>query len=96
MPEVTRPDGAVIHYKVYGSGPPLLLIAPGGLNSEIGFWANSPIDPTQAFADGFRVIAMDQRHAGASWNAPPTFSYEQATGDQIAVLDDAGAERAHV
>ncbi len=96
MPDITRPDGAVIHYEVFGRGHPLLLIAPGGVNSEIGFWERSRINPIKEFADEFMVIGMDQRHAGKSWNAPPTFSYDLTAADQVAVLDHAGVERAHV
>lgn len=96
MPDITRPDGAVIHYETAGSGPALLLIAPGGVNSEIGMWRNSVIDPIATYANAFTLIAMDQRHAGASWNAPPRFSYDDAWQDQLAVLNDAGFERAQV
>ena len=35
MPTISRPDGSTIHYEVFGSGYPLLLIAPGGVSSEI-------------------------------------------------------------
>ena len=96
MPKITRPDGAVIHYETFGQGYPLLLIAPGGVNSEITFWENSLINPIQEYANDFMVIGMDQRHAGESWPAPLTFSYNVATADQLAVLDDLGVERAHV
>lgn len=96
MPETTGPDGAVIHYEVSGSGHPLLLIAPGGVNSEIAFWRRSAINPIEEFQSEFMVIAMDQRHAGASWQSPPEFSYELTSGDQLAVLDDVGVRRAHV
>ena len=96
MPEITRPDGAVIHYETWGDGHPLLLIAPGGVNSEIAFWPRSAINPIDEFAGEFLVIGMDQRHAGSSWQAPPTFSYELTSGDQLAVLDAVGVDRAHV
>ncbi|MCX6024125.1 MAG: alpha/beta hydrolase [Chloroflexi bacterium] len=96
MPEITRPDGAVIHYETFGGGYPLLLIAPGGVNSEIGFWNFSRINPIREMADEFMLIGMDQRHAGQSWNVPPTFSYDLTVNDQIAVLDALGVERAHV
>ena len=96
MPTVTRPDGAVIRYETWGDGFPLLLIAPGGVSSQIDFWRRSAINPIEEFASDFLVIGMDQRHAGESWQAPPEFSYELAVGDQLAVLDAVGAERAHV
>jgi pimeloyl-ACP methyl ester carboxylesterase len=96
MPDIERPDGAVIHYETVGSGYPLLLFAPGAVNSEIGFWEHGAINPMQSFADDFMVIGMDQRHAGASYTAPLTFSYDDVVADQLAVLDDLGIERAHV
>ena len=96
MPNITRPDGGIIHYETFGSGPPVLLIAPGGVNSEIGIWRRSAIDPIVTFADEFTLIAMDQRHAGKSWQVPETFSYDLAWQDQLAVLDDTGAQQAQV
>ena len=99
MPFIERPDGARIHYQTWGpedGATPLLLIAPGGVRSEIDFWHRGDIDPTRDFADERMVIGMDQRHAGDSWDAPLEFSYELALGDQLAVLDALGVERAHV
>jgi len=96
MPEVTRPDGAVIHYQIEGNGYPVLALAPGGVGSAIAQWRGYLIDPLRQLADAFTVIAMDQRFAGAS-RAPLTpFSYHQMLDDQIAVLDAAGIDRAHV
>jgi pimeloyl-ACP methyl ester carboxylesterase len=96
MPFVTRPDGAKIHYETFGSGHPLLLIAPGGVNSEITFWKRSRINPIKEFSDEFMVIGMDQRHAGESWDAPLSYGYDLSVGDQLAVLDALDARRAHV
>ena len=98
MPVIERPDGAVINYEVFGSGYPVLLIAPGGVNSEIGFWEQVEFNPLtrSEFVADFMMIGMDQRHVGGSWNAPPTYSYPLTTGDQLAVLDDVGVEQAHI
>lgn len=96
MPDVQRPDGAVIHYDTFGSGYPLLLIALGGVSSEARAWRRSAINPIEEFSDQFMVIAMDQRHAGQSWNVPEHFSYDDSARDQLAVLDDLGVQRAHV
>ena len=95
MPDIERPDGAVIHYETFGAGYPLLCLAPGGVNSEIGFWQVSAINPLRELADEFLVIGMDQRHAGRSPAPAAPFSYGQAAADQLAVLDDLGLERAH-
>ncbi|MGI8855184.1 MAG: alpha/beta fold hydrolase [Thermomicrobiales bacterium] len=62
MPHVNRPDGARIYYEVHGQGTPLLLFAPGGISSQISFWASSALNPFD-FADEFMVIGMDQRNA---------------------------------
>src|SRR6185437_13655337 len=96
MPEIKRPDGATIHYEVSGSGYPLLLIAPGGVSSQVEFWQRSAINPIARFASDFTVIAMDQRHAGRSLAPMRPFSYDLCNADQLAVLDALGFERAHV
>lgn len=96
MADVMRPDGTTIHYEVFGSGFPLLLLAPGGVNSQIEFWQHSAINPIESFADEFMVIGMDQRHCGRSKTALTPFSYEVAMQDQLAVLNDLGVQRAHV
>ncbi|MHB8574721.1 MAG: alpha/beta fold hydrolase [Dehalococcoidia bacterium] len=96
MPTISRPDGATIHYEIFGQGYPLLLVAPGGVSSQITFWERSAVNPITEFAGDFMVIGMDQRHAGGSFAPAAPFSYAQTVGDQLAVLDVAGAQQAHV
>ncbi len=96
MATISRPDGATIRYEVYGSGYPLLLIAPGGVSSSVEFWGRSIVKPIELFADDFMVIAMDQRHAGQSLAPMRPFSYAECNADQLAVLDAAGVQTAHV
>ena len=96
MTHLTRPDGAVIHYEVAGSGYPILVLAPGGAASSIDQWRVGPIHPVETFSNEFKVIVMDERYSGSS-RAPLTpFSYEQALGDQLAVLDTEGVANAHL
>lgn len=92
MPYVDRPDGARIYYEIRGSGFPLLLFAPGGINSQVSFWSVSAINPFD-YADEFQVIGMDQRNAEKSPGplAAPTWAIHAA--DQRAVLDAAGVTR---
>jgi pimeloyl-ACP methyl ester carboxylesterase len=96
MPIFQRADIA-LHYEEYGSGYPLLLIAPGGMRSIIDFWHRSPFDPTNELATTFRVIAMDQRNAGAS-RAPvgASDSWETFAADQLALLDHLGIRQCHI
>ena len=86
-----------LNYEEYGSGFPLLLIAPGGMRSMIDFWHRSPFDPTVVLAADFRVIAMDQRNAGAS-RAPITAAdgWPTFAADQIALLDHLGVGQCHI
>lgn len=95
MPDIERPDGAVIHYETFGNGYPLLCFAPGGVNSEIDFWSISAINPIQEFASDFLVIGMDQRNAGKSPAPAKPAPYDVLVADQIAVLDDIGVDQAH-
>ena len=97
MPTVER-DGATIYYEESGNagGFPLLLLAPGGLNSAIPFWHRMPLNPIEAFKDEYRVIAMDQRNAGSS-RGPlrPDDAWGMLAADQLAVLDALGIQQAH-
>src|SRR6266571_4357599 len=92
MPYVDRPDGARIYYEVRGQGFPLLLFAPGGINSQVSFWSVSAINPFD-YADEFRVIGMDQRNAEKSPGPLAAPSWDIHVADQLAVLDAVGAER---
>lgn len=96
MAEVLRPDGARIHYQVHGTGFPVLLLAPGGVSSQLESWEENFYHPVEELAEHFTVIAMDQRHAGRSPAPPAPFSYDQTVGDQLAVLDELGFAKAHL
>jgi pimeloyl-ACP methyl ester carboxylesterase len=94
MPTIER-EGATIYYEGHGSGFPLLLLAPGGLNSSIPFWERMLLNPIAAYRDEFRVIAMDQRNAGRS-SGPLAKGdpWDMFAADQLAVLDHLGIDRA--
>ena len=96
MPTIQRGD-ATIYYEERGSGPPLLLLAPGGLNSTVDFWGRMPLNPLEAFSNDFRVIAMDQRNAGRSSGPLDTSDpWHMYADDQLAVLDHLGVDQATV
>ncbi|GEL20678.1 alpha/beta hydrolase [Pseudonocardia asaccharolytica] len=90
-------DDVKIHYEEYGSGFPVLLIAPGGMRSAIEFWDRAPWNPIAQLSGSYRVIAMDQRNAGAS-TGPVSGSdgWDTYTADQLALLDHLGVDRFHV
>ncbi|MGE4047523.1 MAG: alpha/beta fold hydrolase [Acetobacteraceae bacterium] len=102
MPFLQRPDGE-IYYEEYGQGFPILLFAPGGLRSRAEMWhapAGGPprswCDWTQVLADGYRVVAMDQRNAGHSRCAiEADHGWDTYTRDHLALMDHLGHRRFH-
>src|SRR5579884_1650831 len=96
MPYLQRGDTS-IYYEEYGAGYPVLLFAPGSLNSTIDAWHRAHWDPTKELAREYRVIAMDQRNAGRS-RAPIAASdtWETFLADHLALLDHLQVARCHV
>ncbi len=96
MPTFER-DDTRLYYEEFGEGFPILLFAPGGMQSAIRFWENGPWNPIETLSPHFRVIAMDQRNAGRS-TAPISGEdgWHTYTADHLALLDHLGAERCHV
>jgi pimeloyl-ACP methyl ester carboxylesterase len=85
-----------IYYEEHGSpeNPPLLLIAPGALNSTIDFWGRMPINPVELFSDEFHVVAMDQRNAGRSSGPLPLEDpWGAYIDDQLGLMDHVGIDR---
>lgn len=83
-----------IHYEEHGRGFPLLLLAPGGLNSTIDFWTRAAINPLEAFADDFHLIAMDQRNAGRSTGPfEPDDPWGSFVADQLGLVEHLGFDR---
>jgi pimeloyl-ACP methyl ester carboxylesterase len=96
MPEFDRGE-TTIYYEEHGDGFPLLLIAPGGMNSTVDMWSRAAVNPLALYGDDFRLIAMDQRNAGRSHGpldvADPWGSFAR---DQLALLDHLGVGAFHV
>ncbi len=96
MSQLERP-GVSLHYEIFGEGYPVLLFAPGGMDSAIEFWHRSPWDPTRELAPFFKVIAMDQRNAGTSRAVVGAGDgWKTYTSDHLALLDHLGIEKTHV
>jgi 3-oxoadipate enol-lactonase len=90
MPE-TRASGCRIAYAVHGTGDTaLLLIHSLGTAREL-FAAQSA-----DLAARFRVLELDLRGHGESFAPDGDYALAALTADALAVLDDAGVERAHV
>ncbi len=89
---------ARLHYEVFGTGYPVLALAPGGMRSRMERW-NSPSfpDPRDWLARDYRVITLDQRNAGQS-RAPigPHDDWASYLQDHLALLDHLGVDRFHI
>jgi pimeloyl-ACP methyl ester carboxylesterase len=63
-------DGLETYYEIYGSGPPLLMLAPGGFDATIDKWrvasAWQGMDAVAALSERHRVILYDRRESGQS------------------------------
>jgi pimeloyl-ACP methyl ester carboxylesterase len=90
-------DSTSIYFEEHGSGFPLLLIAPGAMNSTIEMWANAAINPLALYENAFHLIAMDQRNAGRSFGPlEPSDPWGAYARDQLALLDHLGIDQFHV
>jgi pimeloyl-ACP methyl ester carboxylesterase len=83
-----------IHYQEAGSGFPLLLIAGGGLNSTISYFAKAdPFDAIEEFKGEYRVIASDLRNANGGRSTGPLEvdrPWDAYADDQLGVMDHLG------
>jgi pimeloyl-ACP methyl ester carboxylesterase len=89
-------DDTRIYYEIHGDGPPVLALAPGGMQSSIPIWGGVSYNAVERLASNYQVIVMDQRNAGQS-TAPIKGGdgWREYTADQIALLDHLGVERFH-
>jgi pimeloyl-ACP methyl ester carboxylesterase len=89
--------GAKIYFETYGKGPPILLLAPGGMKSAIRFWQNAPWDPIALLAQNYHVVVMDQRNAGQSYGAVTAADgWHTYAADQLGLMDHLDIQRFHV
>ena len=73
-----------------GAGHPLVLVHGLGYAR----WGWEPV--ADAFAERYEVVLLDNRGIGESDAPPGPYSVGELAGDVLAVLDEAGVERAHV
>jgi 3-oxoadipate enol-lactonase len=89
MPSVDS-GGAEIYYETTGDGDPVVMIM--GLGADSRGWAMQ----LSVLAERHRLVLIDNRGIGKSSVPPGPYTTKQMALDTLAVLDDAGIERAHV
>jgi len=93
-------DGLEVSYLTQGSGPALLMLAPGGFDATIEKWSTASawkgLKALDALAREFTVIAYDRRESGASGGRvePLTWGLFAAQGKRL--LDHLGMRKAFV
>lgn len=92
MPYVRTNDDVKLYYEVNGDGDQVLLLLAGQANTHRWWDAARPdFDPY------FRTVTFDYRGTGESGKPDTdTYSTRGFAGDVVAILDQLGAERAHV
>lgn len=93
-------NGIKIHYEVQGSGPPLLMMAPGGFDSTIEKWTTAGVwvgvRPLETLTERYTCIAYDRREAGLSGGRVERVSWSTYAHEAMGLLRHLGTERAFI
>jgi pimeloyl-ACP methyl ester carboxylesterase len=91
-------DGIRTRYELYGSGPPLLLFSPGGLNATLDNWSSFGIYERLGLVEHLSVrhtcIAFDRREAGLSGGRVERLTWDRYAAQAAGLLDHLDVERA--
>ena len=99
MPTVVI-DGIATRYEIKGSGPPLLLYAPGGFNATVEAWATLGVYAKTRMIEHlpqrFRCITFDRRECGQSGGRVEPVTWQHFVAQGKGLLDHLGIKRAHI
>ena len=93
-------DGIATRYEVIGSGPPLLMYAPGGFNAVIETWSSQSVYARIKLLDHlpehFSCIVFDRRECGQSGGRVERIGWEHYVAHGRGLLDHLGIARAYL
>jgi pimeloyl-ACP methyl ester carboxylesterase len=99
MPTATI-DGITTHYEVTGSGPPLLMYAPGGFDANLEKWATqgvyAKIKLLDHLPEKYTCIAFDRRETGQSSGRVERVTWGHYVAHGRGLLDHLGIDKAHL
>jgi pimeloyl-ACP methyl ester carboxylesterase len=93
-------DGISTRYEVVGSGPPLLMYAPGGFDATLEKWSTQGVYAKIKLMDHlpkhFSCIVFDRRECGQSGGRLEHLTWAHYVAQGKGLLDHLGIERAHI
>ncbi len=93
-------DGITTRYEVTGSGPPLLMYAPGGFDANLEKWVTQGVYARIKLLDHlpqkFTCIAFDRREAGRSGGRVERVTWGHYVAQGAGLLDHLGFDKAHL
>lgn len=93
-------DGITTRYEVLGSGPPLLMYAPGGFDATVEKWTTlgvyAKIKPLDHLPKKFTCIIFDRRECGQSGGRVEGITWAHYVAQGKGLLDHLKIKRAHL
>jgi pimeloyl-ACP methyl ester carboxylesterase len=93
-------DGITTRYEVIGSGPPLLMYAPGGFDATLDKWSTQGIyakfKPLDHLPKHYTCILFDRRECGQSGGRVERVTFAHYVAQGVGLLDHLKIERAHI
>jgi pimeloyl-ACP methyl ester carboxylesterase len=93
-------DGIATRYEIQGSGPPLLMFAPGGFNATLETWsalgAYARTRPLDHLTRHYTCILFDRRECGQSGGRVERVGWGDFVTHGAGLLNHLNIERAHL
>ncbi|MGA7788231.1 MAG: alpha/beta hydrolase [Xanthobacteraceae bacterium] len=93
-------DGIATRYEILGSGPPLLMYAPGGFNAVVEAWSTlgsyARIKLLDHLPQHYTCMMFDRRECGQSGGRVERVSWAQYVAQGRGLLDHLRVSRAHL
>jgi len=93
-------DGINTRYEVVGSGPAILMYAPGGFDANMEKWTTIPVyartKPVENLSKTYSCILFDRRETGQSGGRIERVTYGDYVAQGLGLLDHLKIERAFI
>jgi pimeloyl-ACP methyl ester carboxylesterase len=93
-------DGITTRYEIIGSGPPILMYAPGGFNAIVETWSTQGVYAKIKLLDhlpkAFSCIVFDRRECGQSGGRVERVTWAHYVAQGKGLLDHLGIPRAYL